>query len=151
EAIERYFGVEPVVVGPGTRTGIPILYEPPQDVGADRIVNAVAAYHRAPGALIVIDLGTATTFDAISARGEDLGGAIAPGVQIGPDSLFARAARLPRVEVKRPPAAIGRSTVHSIQSGLYFGYVALVHGMLARMKAEMGGQVRVFVTGGLGA
>jgi len=151
EAIERYFGVQPLVVGPGTRTGMPILYEPPQDVGADRIANAVAAYHRAPGALIVIDLGTATTFDAISARGEYLGGAIAPGIQIGADSLFTRAARLPRVEVKRPPAAIGRSTVQSIQSGLYFGYVALVHGMLARMKLEMGDPVRVFVTGGLGA
>lgn len=151
EAIEKYFGVSPLVVGPGVRTGMPILYEPPQDVGADRIVNAVAAYHRAPGALIVVDLGTATTFDAISSRGEYMGGAIAPGIQIGADSLFARAARLPRVEVRKPPSVIGRTTVHSIQSGLYFGYAALVNGMVERMKREIGGEVRVFVTGGLGA
>jgi type III pantothenate kinase len=151
EAIELYFGVSPLVVGPGVKTGMPIHYEPPQDVGADRIVNAVAAYHRAPGAIIVVDLGTATTFDSISAKGEYMGGAIAPGIQIGAESLFARAARLPRVEVRKPPSVIGRTTVHSIQSGLYFGYVALVNGMLERMKREMGGEVRVLVTGGLGA
>ena len=152
EAVERYFGVSPLVVGPGVKTGMPIHYEPPQDVGADRIVNAVAAYHRAPGAIIVVDLGTATTFDSISAKGEYMGGAIAPGIQIGAESLFARAARLPRVEVRKPPGVIGRTTVHSIQSGLYFGYAALVNGMLQRMKREMGGgDVRVFLTGGLGA
>ncbi len=149
EAIHRYFGVAPLIVGPGVRTGIPILYDPPHDVGADRIVNGVAAFHRAQGAAIVVDFGTATTFDAISSRGEYMGGAIAPGIQIGADSLFARAARLPRVEVTRPPAVIGRNTVHSIQSGLYFGYASLVNGMLERMKREMGGGVRVFVTGGL--
>ncbi|HZE88461.1 MAG TPA: type III pantothenate kinase [Verrucomicrobiae bacterium] len=151
EAIEKYFQVTPLVVGPGVKTGMPILYEPPQDVGADRIVNAVAAYHRHPGALIVVDFGTATTFDVISARGEYVGGAIAPGIQIGADSLFARAARLPRVELRRPPDVVGRSTVHSIQSGLYFGYASLVNGMLDRMKRELGGDVKVFVTGGLGA
>jgi type III pantothenate kinase len=151
EAMERYFGIAPLVVGPGVKTGMPILYEPPQDVGADRIVNAVAACQRAPGAVIVVDLGTATTFDAISAKGEYVGGAIAPGIQIGADSLFAKAARLPRVEVRKPPSVIGRNTVHSIQSGLYFGYAELVNGMLERMKRELGGEVRVFVTGGLGS
>jgi type III pantothenate kinase len=152
EALERYFGASPLVVGPGVRTGVPILYDPPHDVGADRIVNAVAAHHRAGGAAaVVVDFGTATTFDAISAKGEYLGGAIAPGIQIGAEALFQRAARLPRVEVRKPPDVIGRNTVHSIQSGLFFGYAALVNGMLARMRRALGGDVRVFVTGGLGA
>jgi type III pantothenate kinase len=149
EAFERYFGITPLIVGPGVRTGMPVLYEPPQDVGADRIVNGVAAYQRAGGAVIVVDFGTATTFDAISPKGEYMGGAIAPGLHVGAEALFARTARLPRVEVRRPAVVIGRSTAHSIQSGLYYGYTSLVNGMLARMKKEMGGAV-VYVTGGLG-
>ena len=151
EAVRRYFGIDPLLVGPGIKTGMPILYDPPQDVGADRIVNGIAAFHRAQGPVIVVDFGTATTFDAISARGEYVGGAIAPGIQIAAEALFARAARLPRVEVRRPPEVIGRTTVHSIQSGLYFGYVSLVNGMLARMRDRMEGSVRVLLTGGLGA
>ncbi len=149
EALRRFFGIDPLQIGPGTRTGIPILYDPPQDVGADRIVNAVAAFHLAKGAAIVVDFGTATTFDAISRKGEYAGGAIAPGIQIGAEALFARAARLPRVEIARPPAVIGRTTVHSIQSGLYHGYAALVNGMIAPMRRELGGEARVYVTGGL--
>lgn len=149
EAIRTYFGIEPMVVGPGIKTGVPVLYDPPQDVGADRIVNAIAAFHLAKGAAIVVDFGTATTFDAISEKGEYLGGAIAPGIQIAADSLFSRAARLPRVEVKRPPHVIGRNTVHSIQSGLYYGYADLVNGMLARMRSEIPGRAKVYLTGGL--
>ncbi len=149
EAIKRYFGIDALEIGPGVRTGVPILYDPPHDVGADRIVNAVAAYHRAGGPAIVVDFGTATTFDAISAKGEYLGGVIAPGMLIGAEGLFAHAARLPRVEVQRPPAVIGRNTVHSIQSGLYHGYAALVNGMLHRMRKELGGEARVYITGGL--
>lgn len=149
EALEGFFSIKPLKIGPGVRTGMPILYDPPQDVGADRIVNAVAAFHRAGGAAIVVDFGTATTFDAITSRGEYAGGAIAPGLQIGAEALFARAAKLPRVEIKRPPAVIGKTTVHSIQSGLYHGYAALVNGMLSPMRRELGGQARVYVTGGL--
>ena len=151
EAIQRYFGITPLIVGPGVRTGVPILYDPPHDVGADRIVNAVAAHHISGGAAIVVDFGTATTFDLISSKGEYLGGAIAPGIQIGAEALFSRAARLPRVEIRRPPEVIGRNTVQSIQSGLYFGYVALVNGMLARMKRSLDEPVPVYVTGGLGS
>lgn len=149
EAIKRYFGIDTLQIGPGVRTGVPILYDPPHDVGADRIVNAVAAYDRAGGAAIVVDFGTATTFDAISAKGEYLGGVIAPGMLIGAEGLFLHAARLPRVEVQRPPTVIGRNTVHSIQSGLYHGYAALVNGMLDRMRKELGGEARVYITGGL--
>lgn len=148
-AIERAFGTTALQIGPGVRTGMSILYDPPQDVGADRIVNAVAAFHRARGAAIVVDFGTATTFDAITAKGEYAGGVIAPGLQIGAEALFARAARLPRVEISRPPAIIGKTTIHSIQSGLYHGYAALVNGMLAPMRGELGGEARVYATGGL--
>ncbi|MCS6799309.1 MAG: type III pantothenate kinase [Myxococcota bacterium] len=149
EALERGYGCEPLVVGPGVRTGMPVLYDNPREVGADRIVNAVAAYERVRDACIVVDFGTATTFDCISARGEYLGGAIAPGLRIAADALFARAARLPRVEIARPPRVIGRNTVHSIQSGLVHGYVGLVDGMVERIRAEMGGTVTVLATGGL--
>jgi type III pantothenate kinase len=151
EGIQQYLGITPLVVGPGVKTGIPIQYDPPQDVGADRIVNAVAAHHRSGGAAIVVDFGTATTFDVISAKGEYLGGAIAPGIQIAADALFTRAARLPRVEVRKPPDVVGRNTVHSIQSGLYYGYVALVNGMLARMRRSLSEEPQVYVTGGLGS
>lgn len=149
QMVERYFGRRPVVVEPGIRTGMPILYDNPQEVGADRIVNGVAAYARTQGATIVVDFGTATTFDAISARGEYLGGAIAPGIGISAEALFARAARLPRVEVRRPERLIGRNTVHSLQSGLFHGTMAMVEGMVRRMKEELGGDAKVIVTGGL--
>ena len=149
EMILSFFGIEPLNVGPGVKTGIKILYENPLEVGADRIVNSVAALARVGGPVIVVDLGTATTFDAITAAGEYLGGIIVPGLQISADSLFARAAKLPRVEVKRPPRLIGRNTVHSIQSGLYYGYASMINGVLDLMRAEMGGNPRVIVTGGL--
>lgn len=146
---ERYFHAKPMFVGPGVKTGMPILYDNPREVGADRIVNAVAARERHDGALIVVDFGTATTFDAVSAKGEYLGGAICPGVTIAMDALFRNAARLPRVEFARPPHVIGRNTVHSIQAGLVFGYVSLVDGICERMKGEIGGPVKIFATGGL--
>ena len=149
EAVDRAFDHEIMVVGPGIKTGMPVLYENPREVGADRIVNAVAAYERIGGAAIVVDFGTATTFDCISAKGEYLGGSIAPGMQISADALFARAARLPRSEIARPPRAIGRNTVHSMQSGIIFGYVGLVDGLVRRLANEIGGEVSVIATGGL--
>jgi len=147
--IHSVFGIEPLQVGPGIKTGIRILYENPLEVGADRIVNAVAAFARVGGPAIVVDFGTATTFDSLSAHGEYLGGIIVPGLQISADSLFMRAAKLPRVEVRKPPRLIGRNTVHSMQSGLYYGYVSMINGVLALMKNEMDGKPRVIATGGL--
>ena len=144
-----YFRLKPLFVEPGIRTGMPILYDNPQEVGADRIVNGVAAYERYHSALIVVDFGTATTFDAISAKGDYMGGAIAPGLAISAEALFQRAARLPRVDIRRPPNVIGRNTTHSLQSGLVHGYLGLVEGILERMRAEMGGSVRSLGTGGL--
>ncbi|MCR4403097.1 MAG: type III pantothenate kinase [Firmicutes bacterium] len=144
----RYFHCEPVVVGPGVRTGMVIRYENPKEVGADRIVNAVAAYERYGGPVIVVDFGTATTFCAISASGEYLGGAIAPGIGISSEALFARAAKLPRVELTKPRSVIGRSTVSSMQSGIIYGTVGLVDEIVKRMKREMGGDPRVIATGG---
>ncbi len=149
EAVDRAFDVDMMVVGPGLKTGMPILYENPREVGADRIVNAVAAYERVGGAVIVVDFGTATTFDCISEAGEYLGGSIAPGIRISAEALFARAAKLPRVEVMKPPRAIGRNTVHSMQSGIVFGYVGLVDGLVERIRAEIGAPARVLATGGL--
>jgi type III pantothenate kinase len=149
EAVDRAFDHEILVVGPGIKTGMPILYENPREVGADRIVNAVAAYERVGGQVIVVDFGTATTFDCISAKGEYLGGAIAPGMQISAHALFDRAARLPRAEIMRPPKAVGRNTVHSMQSGIVFGYVGLVDGLVRRLWAEMGSACTVIGTGGL--
>src|SRR5712692_8373546 len=150
EAMSRtYFHLTPLFVEPGIKTGMPILYDNPQEVGADRIVNGVAAYERHKGPLIVVDFGTATTFDAISARGEYLGGAIAPGLSISAEALFQRAARLPRVDIRRPPSVIGRNTTHSVQSGLVHGYLGLVQGILTRMRDEMGGHARSIGTGGL--
>ena len=146
---ERYFHTKPLFVGPGIKTGMPILYDNPREVGADRIVNAVAAREKHQGALIVVDFGTATTFDAVSAKGEYLGGAICPGITIAMDALFRNVARLPRVEFVRPPNVIGRNTVHSMQSGLVFGYVSLVDGICDRMKGEIGSPLKVFATGGL--
>ncbi len=154
EMCRRYFSRDALVVDPATNSGMPVLYEPKTDVGADRVVNAVAAYelygrerHRP---LIVVDFGTATTFDAITKRGEYLGGVICPGVQISADALFQRAARLPRVDVQRPASVIGRTTVTSMQSGLFFGYVGMVDGLVARMRAELGEpQAFSIGTGGL--
>lgn len=144
----KYFGIEPLFVEPELNTGMTVLYHPPQDVGADRVVNGVAAFAKYGGPVIVVDFGTATTFDAISARGEYLGGVITPGIQISAEALFLKAARLPRVEIREPPAVIGNSTVGSIQSGLFYGYIGLVEGILKRMNQELG-QARVVATGGL--
>ena len=152
EMVRRYVGRTAVLVEPGVKTGMPVLYENPAEVGADRIVNSVAAYERhgraAQRPLIVVDFGTATTFDAISARGEYLGGAICPGIQISADALFQRAARLPRVDVRRPERLVGTTTVKSMQAGLFFGYVGLVEGIVRRMALELGG-ARCIATGGL--
>ena len=155
EMSTRYFGHEPLVVDGTLDTGMPVLYDTPAEVGADRIVNGVAAvarFGRVDGSarsLIVVDFGTATTFDAISARGEYLGGVICPGVNISADALFQRAARLPRVDVRKPAAVIGRTTVGSMQSGLFYGYVGLVEGIVQRMKRELGDPVACIATGGL--
>jgi len=146
---QRYFGKKPVFIGPGVKTGMPILYDDPREVGADRVVNAVAAYARWKTGLVVVDFGTATTFDAVSPRGEYLGGAICPGVSISMEALFTHAAKLPRVEFARPPHVVGKNTVASIQSGLVFGYVGLVDGICARMQDELGFPVKVVATGGL--
>jgi type III pantothenate kinase len=148
---ERYLGTKALFVEPGIKTGMPVHYEPPADVGADRIVNGVAAFETYGGPAIVVDFGTAITFDAISARGEYLGGVIAPGVGIASEALFARAARLPRVEIKDPGNIIGTNTVGSMQAGLYYGYVALVDGILDRMKQKLGDETRVVATGGQAA
>lgn len=150
---ERYFKVRPLVVEPGIETGMPVLYENPAEVGADRIVNGVAAYEEfgrsGPRAVIVVDFGTATTFDAISAAGEYLGGVICPGVQISADALFQRAARLPRIDVQKPKQIIGRTTVASMQSGLFFGYVGMVEGIVQRIRRELGEPLITVATGGL--
>jgi type III pantothenate kinase len=144
------FGLEPVVVGPGIRTGMPILYEQPREVGADRIVNAVAAYERYKTAVIVVDFGTATTFDVVSPKGEYMGGVICPGVQISADALFARAAKLPRVEIARPPRTLGRNTLHAMQAGIVLGQAGLVDGLVERLKDETKfSPCKVVATGGL--
>ncbi len=144
-----YFNRPPMVVGPGIKTGMPILYDNPREVGADRIVNAVAAYEKKKTPLIVVDFGTATTFDYISARGEYLGGAIAPGLGISTEALFDRASKLPRVEFSRPPQVIAKNTINSIQSGLFFGYVGLVDGIVRRMQEEAREPSVVMATGGI--
>ena len=144
-----YFGRKAWFVDPVEQSMMPVRYNPPTDVGADRIVNAVAAKERHGVPAIVADFGTATTFDAVSGQGEYLGGIIAPGIGISAEALFSRASRLPRIEIRKPPGVIGDSTVHSIQSGIYYGYAGLVDGILKRMKSELGGAVRVVATGGL--
>ncbi|MBI2370523.1 MAG: type III pantothenate kinase [Deltaproteobacteria bacterium] len=149
EMAQKYFRIRPLVVGPGIKTGMPILYENPREVGSDRIANAVAAHERYRQALIVVDFGTATTFDYVSAQGEYVGGVIAPGIIISAEALFEKAAKLPRVELARPRAVIGRNTVHSMQSGILYGYVALTDGIVRRMKDEVGGDPLVIATGGL--
>jgi len=148
-AVRVAFEHETIVVGPGVKTGMPILYEIPREVGADRIVNAVAAYERVHGGVIVVDFGTATTFDCISHRGEYLGGAIAPGIQVSAEALFSRAAKLPRAELTKPPRVLGRNTVHSMQSGIIYGYVELVDGLVERLAKEMGYPCATLATGGL--
>ena len=148
-----YFGRTPLNIEPAANTGMPILYDNPKEVGADRVVNGIAAYEeygrRDHRAVIVVDFGTATTFDAISANGEYLGGVICPGPQISADALFQRAAKLPRIDVQKPDRVIGRTTVGSMQSGLFWGYVDMVEGLVRRMKLELGGDVAVVATGGL--
>ncbi len=146
---ERFFGLSPLMVGPGVKTGMPVLYDSPRDVGTDRIVNGVAAYEKYRHSCIVIDFGTATTFDFISKKGEYLGGSIAPGLQISMEALFQRASKLPRVEICKPKDVVGKNTVQSIQSGLYYGYVALVDGIVQRIQKENKTQARVVATGGL--
>jgi type III pantothenate kinase len=147
----EYFGTAASVVGPGLKTGMPILYENPLEVGADRITAAVAAFEKYGGPAIIVDFGTATTFDAVSAKGEYLGGAIAPGIQIAAEALYLKTARLPRIEIKKPKRAIGRTTVSSMQSGLYFGYVGLVMNTVEEMRKELGRNARVVATGGFGS
>ena len=150
EALSRdYFGTKALVVGPGIKTGMPILYENPREVGADRIVNAVAAYERTRTSTIVVDFGTATTFDYVTARGEYMGGIIVPGIGISLDALYSRTAKLPRVEIARPPRVVGRNTVHAIQAGTSYGYVALVDGLVRQIEQEEGAKCRVLATGGL--
>ncbi|MEX0684093.1 MAG: type III pantothenate kinase [Dehalococcoidia bacterium] len=145
---KRYFKITPLHVTAGVRTGLRILYDSPREVGADRVADAVAAIKLYGPPLIVVDLGTATVFDAIDAAGDYLGGAIAPGLGIASEALFRRAAKLSRVELERPKTAIGRNTVGAIQSGILFGYVGLVEGIVARIKEELGGQATVIGTGG---
>jgi type III pantothenate kinase len=145
----RTFGHEALFVAPGIKTGLPILYENPHEVGADRIVNAVAAMHSFGAPVIVLDFGTATTFDVVSAKGEYLGGVIAPGLGISAEALFQRAARLMRVDVKKPARLVGRTTEESVQAGLFYGYVSLVEGLVRRLRAELGVEAPVVATGGL--
>jgi len=149
EVCERYFHLKPLLVEPGIKTGMPVLYENPSEVGADRIVNGVAAFEKYGGPCVVVDFGTATTFDAVSRKGEYLGGVITPGIGISAEALFEHAARLPFVDIRRPVKLIGTNTVGSIQSGLFFGYLGLVDGILERMVAELGPGTNVVATGGL--
>jgi type III pantothenate kinase len=149
QACRQYLGLIPLVVDAGVRTGVRIRYEDPRAVGADRIADAAAVQRLYGGPACVVDFGTATTFDAISKEGDYLGGAIAPGIGIASEALFHRTAKLPRVDLQRPPAAIGRNTVYAMQSGLLFGYVSLVEGMVARFRQELGEDTKVIATGGL--
>ena len=149
EMVDRYFGFRPVVVEPGIKTGISIQTDNPKEVGADRIVNGLGAFAKYGGPCIVVDFGTATTFDAISKQGDYMGGVIAPGLGISADALFERTARLPRIDIRKPERVIGSTTVGSLQSGLYFGYLGLVDGILERLLKEMGKETRVIATGGL--
>ncbi len=151
QVCERYFNTKPLFIEPGIKTGMPVLYDNPAEVGADRIVNAVAAFEKYGGPCVIVDFGTATTFDCVSKKGEYMGGVICPGIGISADALFQRTARLPRVEVRKPTRVIGSTTVGSLQSGLYYGYLGLVDGILARLVDELGEETRVIATGGLGS
>lgn len=149
DAIRHAFSCEPMLVDMDLVTGMPVLYESPRDVGADRIVNAVAAFERYRAGVVVVDFGTATTFDCISPRGEYLGGVIVPGIQVSLDALLGRAAKLSRIEIAEPPSVVGRTTTHSLQSGVVHGYAALVDGLVKKLVAELGFPCRVIATGGL--
>ncbi len=151
EMCGRYFGISPIVVGAGVRTGVRVALDFPGEVGPDRVVNVAGAHRLYEGPLIVVDFGTATTFDAVSEDGDYLGGAIAPGIFISAEALFERAARLPRVELVRPKKAIGRNSISAMQSGIIFGYVGLIEGIVSRMKKELSETARVVATGGLAA
>lgn len=146
---EKYFNLKPLIVGPGVKTGMPIYYDNPKEVGADRIVNAVAAYEKFKQDLIVVDFGTATTFDYVSPKGEYMGGCITPGIMISSDALFERAAKLPRVELSKPKSVVAKDTVSSMQAGIVYGYAGLVDGLVDRIKAEVKGNPKVVATGGL--
>ena len=150
-AARKYLQQEPLIVGPGVKTGLSLRYDNPKEIGADRVVNAVAARERFDGGCIIIDFGTATTFDCLSSKGEYLGGIICPGIGISLDALVTRAAKLPKVEIARPPAAIGKTTEHAMQSGILFGYAAMVDGLVARLREEMGETLHIVATGGLSA
>ncbi len=150
QVCERYFNSKPLFIEPGVKTGMPVQYDNPAEVGADRIVNAVAAFEKYGGPCVIVDFGTATTFDGVSAKGEYLGGLICPGIRISADALFQRTARLPRVEIRKPAHVIGKNTVGSLQSGLYYGYLGLVDGILELLIGELGKETKVVATGGLG-
>jgi type III pantothenate kinase len=149
ELAARFFDREPLIVGPGIKTGMPILYENPKDVGADRIVNGIAAFDKYRDACIVVDFGTATTIDLISPKGEYVGGAIAPGLSISLEALVQRASKLPHIEIVKPKEVVGRNTVNSIQAGIFYGYVGLVDGLVKRIQKEQNVRVKVVATGGL--
>jgi len=148
DTLKNFFGLEPVILGPGIKTGIAVMYENPKEVGADRIANAVGGFYRHKRALIIVDFGTATTFDYITGKGEYMGGAIAPGIGISSEALFQRTAKLPKVEFQAPSRIVGRNTVESIQSGLFYGYVSLVDGMIKLIKSETKDNPLVIATGG---
>src|SRR5271165_368743 len=150
QVCERYFSLRPLYIEPGIKTGMPVHYDNPAEVGADRIVNAVAAFEKYGGPCVIVDFGTATTFDCVSKKGEYLGGVICPGIGISADALFERTARLPRVEIRKPARVIGSNTVGSLQSGLYYGYLGLVDGILELLLTELGPETHVIATGGLG-
>jgi type III pantothenate kinase len=149
ELAEKFFKLQPLIVGPGIKTGMPILYESPKDVGADRIVNGIAAYEKFHDTCIIVDFGTATTIDLISKKGEYVGGAIAPGLSISLEALIQRASKLPRIEVIKPKEVVGRNTINSIQAGIFFGYVGLVDGIVKRIQEQHGLRAKVVATGGL--
>jgi type III pantothenate kinase len=149
QVCERYFNTKPLFIEPGVKTGMPVHYDNPAEVGADRIVNSVAAFEKYGGPCIVVDFGTATTFDCVSAKGEYMGGVICPGIGISADALFERTARLPRVDIRKPAHIIGSNTVGSLQSGLYYGYLSLVDGILELLVQELGNETKVIATGGL--
>jgi type III pantothenate kinase len=149
QVCERYFSLKPLFIEPGVKTGMPVQYENPSEVGADRIVNGVAAFEKYGGPCVIVDFGTATTFDCVSAKGEYLGGVICPGIGISADALFQRTARLPRVDIRKPSRVIGTTTVGSLQSGLYYGYLGLIDGILEQLLQELGKDTKVVSTGGL--
>jgi len=148
ELFQRYFHISPLVVGPGVKTGVRIRMDNPKEVGTDRIVNTAAAHHLYDGSVIIVDIGTATTFDTVSEEGDYLGGAIAPGIATAAEALFTRAAALPKVEITRPKQAIGTSTITAMQSGIVFGYVGLIDGIVDRIQQELGEKALVVATGG---